>query len=76
MTQTPDDTLPRYCPRCGGLMAKAGGSRLYWHADPNHPRCDITNIVDPLGAAHPAEPPSSSPAELPDLYRNKPHKKE
>lgn len=33
------------CPRCGGLMQKAPGSTLYWHADNNHPRCDITNIV-------------------------------
>src|SRR6266705_287938 len=22
------------------------GSSLFWHADNNHPRCDITNIVD------------------------------
>jgi hypothetical protein len=28
-------------------MAKPAGSSLYWHADYNHPRCDITNIVDP-----------------------------
>jgi len=38
--------VPRYCPRCGGLMQKPLGSTLYWHADNNHPRCDITNIVD------------------------------
>jgi ssDNA-binding Zn-finger/Zn-ribbon topoisomerase 1 len=34
------------CPRCGGLMQKPPGSSLYWHADNNHPRCDITNIVE------------------------------
>ena len=38
---------PRRCPRCGGLMTKPSGSSLYWHADNNHPRCDITNIIDP-----------------------------
>ena len=38
---------PVHCPRCGGLMIKLGGSPFYWHADNNHPRCDITNIVDP-----------------------------
>ena len=37
--------VPR-CPRCGGLMQKPPGSSLYWHADNNHPRCDITNIVE------------------------------
>jgi hypothetical protein len=27
-------------------MVKPAGSTLFWHADNNHPRCDITNIVD------------------------------
>jgi hypothetical protein len=27
-------------------MYKPSGSTLYWHADNNHPRCDITNLVD------------------------------
>lgn len=27
-------------------MIKPPGSTLYWHADSNHPRCDITNIAD------------------------------
>jgi hypothetical protein len=30
-------------------MAKPPGSSLFWHADNNHPRCDITNIVDSPG---------------------------
>ena len=47
MSQAHGENLPRRCPRCGGLMAKPAGSQLYWHADNNHPRCDITNIVDP-----------------------------
>ncbi len=46
MTQGTGGTPPRRCPRCGGLMAKPPGSSLFWHLDNNHPRCDITNIVD------------------------------
>jgi hypothetical protein len=46
MTQSQQTVPPRHCPRCGGLMSKPAGSSLYWHADNNHPRCDITNIVD------------------------------
>jgi ssDNA-binding Zn-finger/Zn-ribbon topoisomerase 1 len=46
MTQGQGEIEPRRCPRCGGLMQKPAGSSLYWHADNNHPRCDITNIVD------------------------------
>lgn len=46
MTQNQQAVPPRRCPRCGGLMAKPSGSSLYWHADNNHPRCDITNIAD------------------------------
>lgn len=46
MTQGLGETVPLYCPRCGGLMRKPAGSTLYWHADNNHPRCDITNIVE------------------------------
>jgi ssDNA-binding Zn-finger/Zn-ribbon topoisomerase 1 len=41
-----EDSLRR-CPRCGGLMIKHTGSAFYWHADFNHPSCEITNIVDP-----------------------------
>jgi ssDNA-binding Zn-finger/Zn-ribbon topoisomerase 1 len=46
MTQGQSEIESRRCPRCGGLMQKPPGSSLYWHADNNHPRCDITNIVD------------------------------
>lgn len=46
MTQAHEEPVPRRCPRCGGLMQKPAGSTLYWHADNNHPRCDITNLVD------------------------------
>jgi len=47
MTQAQGEpAVPRRCPRCGGLMQKPAGSTLYWHADNNHPRCDITNLVD------------------------------
>ena len=45
MTQGQGNPTPFRCPRCGGLMRKPSGSTLYWHADNNHPRCDITNIV-------------------------------
>lgn len=47
MTQGQGTPAPLHCPRCGGLMRKATGSTLYWHADNNHPRCDITNVVEP-----------------------------
>jgi len=56
-------------------MAKPAGSQLYWHADNNHPRCDITNIVVPLttvqttGAAPLAQP------EAPESSKGKHHKK-
>ncbi|MEO7021693.1 MAG: hypothetical protein ABI234_16185 [Ktedonobacteraceae bacterium] len=46
MTQGQGKPAPLHCPRCGGLMHKSAGSTLYWHADSNHPRCDITNIVE------------------------------
>jgi hypothetical protein len=46
MTQGQGEIESRRCPRCGGLMQKPPGSSLFWHADNNHPRCDITNIVD------------------------------
>jgi hypothetical protein len=47
-------------------MVKPAGSALYWHADNNHPRCDITNIVDlpevTLTSVNPsAEPPKGRP---------------
>jgi hypothetical protein len=45
------------CPRCGGLMKKPPGSLLYWHADSNHPRCDITNIVEASLVVQPGDEP-------------------
>jgi len=47
-------------------MVKPAGSTLFWHADNNHPRCDITNIVDlpevTLTSADPVvEPPKKGP---------------
>lgn len=66
MTQNQGEREPRRCPRCGGRMVKPAGSALYWHADNNHPRCDITNIVDlpevTLTSVNPsAEPPKGRP---------------
>ena len=66
MTQNQGELEPRRCPRCGGRMIKPTGSALYWHADNNHPRCDITNIVDSpevtLTSVDPsAEPPKGRP---------------
>lgn len=52
---------PRYCPRCGGLMKKPLGSTLYWHADNNHPRCEITNIVDAPIVVQTSEEPLDQP---------------
>jgi hypothetical protein len=46
MAEDQEKFAPRRCPRCGGLMVKRGASPYYWH-DNNHPRCDITNMVDP-----------------------------
>lgn len=46
MTQGQEEARTRHCPRCGGLMIKPGNSSFFWHAENNHPRCDITNIVD------------------------------
>lgn len=65
MTESKIGTAPLRCPRCGGLMRKPAGSTLYWHADNNHPRCDITNIVDTVlevqQVAEPSEPPPEPP---------------
>ncbi|MHB8599881.1 MAG: hypothetical protein ACYDER_24120 [Ktedonobacteraceae bacterium] len=46
MTQGQEEMRTRHCPRCGGLMKKPANSLFFWHAENNHPRCDITNIVD------------------------------
>lgn len=45
--QSSSEDSPRRCPRCGGRMIKHSGSAFYWHADYNHPSCEITNLVDP-----------------------------
>ena len=61
MKEDKEGAIPRQCPRCGGLMLKPAGSPYYWHADYNHPRCDITNIVDPPMVTQTAsEPPQQS----------------
>ena len=46
MTQSQASASYPRCPRCGGRMYKPGGSNLYWHADNDHPSCEITNIVE------------------------------
>jgi ssDNA-binding Zn-finger/Zn-ribbon topoisomerase 1 len=62
MTQGQSVPEPRRCPRCGGPMYKPAGSTLYWHADNNHPRCTITNLVDaPVVIPSVEEPPGETP---------------
>jgi hypothetical protein len=62
MTQGQSNVETPRCPRCGGLMRKPPGSSLYWHADNNHPRCDITNIVVESLAMHSSDvPPNEAP---------------
>ncbi|HET8844929.1 MAG TPA: hypothetical protein VFN35_25880 [Ktedonobacteraceae bacterium] len=65
MTQGQREPKSFHCPRCGGPMRKLSGSTLYWHADNNHPRCDITNILEAvLDVQQPAEttePPPEPP---------------
>ena len=61
MTQGQGEIEPRRCPRCGGLMQKPAGSLLYWHADNNHPRCDITNIIDSSFAFQSSNEPPDEP---------------
>ena len=68
MTQGQSEIESRRCPRCGGLMQKPPGSSLYWHADNNHPRCDITNIVETSLAVQSSD---ESPNELPKGSRRK-----
>ncbi len=38
--------IPFNCPRCGSPMYQPAGSSFYWHAENNHPPCNITNIAD------------------------------
>ena len=64
MTQGQSNIDTPRCPRCGGLMRKPPGSSLYWHADNNHPRCDITNIVEASLTMHSNdEPPNEPPVD-------------
>ena len=65
MTQSKGAPGPIHCPRCGGLMIKLPGSSLYWHADNNHPRCDITNIVDSSLAVQTSEESPEQPDQPP-----------
>ena len=65
MTQGQSNIEMRRCPRCGGRMQKPPGSSLYWHADNNHPRCDITNIVEAsLAVQSSDEPPKEPPKSI------------
>jgi hypothetical protein len=61
MAQGQEKTVQIHCPRCGGLKRKPAGSNLYWHADNNHPRCDITNIVETTLEIQSTESPESPP---------------
>ena len=63
MIEVQGETVQFHCPRCGGLMRKPAGSMLYWHVDNNHPRCDITNVVETAlkTQSQAVEPVESSP---------------
>jgi ssDNA-binding Zn-finger/Zn-ribbon topoisomerase 1 len=65
MAQAEETSITRRCPRCGGLMKKLPGSSLYWHADNNHPRCDITNIVDTPMTVQTSDEPLEQPDQPP-----------
>jgi ssDNA-binding Zn-finger/Zn-ribbon topoisomerase 1 len=69
MTQGQRETTPFHCPRCGGPMRKAVGSTLYWHADNNHPRCDITNILESVLEAKTTPPTNPPPPQPPKWQR-------
>nr|BBH95384.1 hypothetical protein KTA_35830 [Thermogemmatispora argillosa] len=60
-SQDQENETPRRCPRCGGLLYKPLGSSFYWHADSNHPPCDITNIAESSFKPRSAE--AENPAE-------------
>ena len=42
-------------------MYKPAGSSFYWHADNNHPRCDITNVADVSVAGKETPGPDAPP---------------
>lgn len=71
MTQGQREPKPLHCPRCGGLMRKPAGSTLYWHADNNHPRCDITNILETVLDVQQTEETAEPPPEPPKNRRRK-----
>ena len=71
MTQGQWESAPFHCPRCGGLMRKAVGSTLYWHADNNHPRCDITNIRETVLETKTTQPADPPPPPSPKRSRSK-----
>jgi ssDNA-binding Zn-finger/Zn-ribbon topoisomerase 1 len=77
--QNSSEDSPRRCPRCGGRMIKHSGSAFYWHADYNHPSCEITNLVDPpriIDAASDKQPDESPPkTEKDDSSHGKQRKK-
>lgn len=77
MTQGHEEAVTRRCPRCGGLMKKSGSSSFFWHAENNHPRCDITNLADtaPL-VVQTNDVSDNAPAVLPlaEPPRRKPRK--
>jgi hypothetical protein len=58
MAEDQGELTTRRCPRCGGHMVKPAGSAYYWHADYNHTRCNITNIIDPPLVVQTADEPS------------------
>lgn len=82
MTQGHEEADTRRCPRCGGLMKKPANSLFFWHAENNHSRCDITNIVDtaPLavqtkdGANDVASVPSALPSAEPPRGKTRKNK--
>jgi len=49
MTIGQAQSTPFNCPRCGSPMYKPAGSTFYWHAENNHPPCNITNIAEADG---------------------------
>ncbi len=67
MTQGQEEARTRHCPRCGGLMKKPANSLFFWHAENNHPRCDITNIVDTAPLVVQTKDVPDEIADVPDV---------
>jgi hypothetical protein len=52
-------------------MYKPAGSSFYWHATNNHPRCNITNVVDaPKVVPVTDEAPDAEPQKWPWKRKN------